>query len=73
MEGHSFFLVLYINDILLVSNDGDLFYESKNFLSKAFDMKDLGKASFVLGIEIHCDKDCRLLRLSQKAYIERML
>ena len=36
-------------------------------------MKDLGEASFVLGIEIHRDRRKGVLGLSQKAYIERIL
>ena len=36
-------------------------------------MKDLVEASFVLGIEIHKDRSCHTLRLSQKAYIVRVL
>jgi hypothetical protein len=34
-------------------------------------MKDLGKASFVLGIEIHRDKSKGVLGLLQKAYLEK--
>ena len=44
------FFVLYVGDILLVSNDIDLLLETKSFLSKNFEMKDLGDASFVIGI-----------------------
>ena len=47
--------------------------ETKQFLSKNFDMKDLGEASYVIGIEIHRDKSCGLLGLSQKNYIEKVL
>ena len=36
-------------------------------------MKDLGEASFVLGIEIHRDRSKGVLVLSQKAYIEKDL
>ena len=36
-------------------------------------MKDLGEASFVLGIEIHRDRSHHLLGLSQKVYINRIL
>ena len=36
-------------------------------------MKDLGEASFVLGIEIHRDRSKWVLGLSQKAYIEKIL
>lgn len=48
-------LVLYVNDILLTNNDLNLLHETKRFLSKNFDIKDLGNASFVLSIQIHCD------------------
>ena len=43
-------LVLYVDDILLASSDVGLLHETKRFLSSKFDMKDLGNASFVLGI-----------------------
>ena len=36
-------------------------------------MKDLGEASYVIGIEIHRDRSLRTLGLSQKAYIEKVL
>ena len=49
------FLVLYVDDILLVSSDVSLLLETKKF-----DMKDLGEALFVLGIEIHRDRRKRV-------------
>jgi hypothetical protein len=45
-----------VDDILLASSDISLLLETKKFLSSKFDMKDLGEASFVLGIEIHRDR-----------------
>ena len=67
------FLVLYVNDILLASNDIDLLLEIKSFLSKNFEMKDLGDASFVIGIQIQRDRTRGILGLSQKAYIDKVL
>jgi hypothetical protein len=52
----SIFLILYVDDILLASSDVSLLLETKRVLSSNFDMKDLGEASFVLGIEIHRDR-----------------
>lgn len=43
--------VLYVDDILLASNDIGLLHETKQILAKTFEIKDLGKASFLLGIE----------------------
>jgi hypothetical protein len=66
-------LVLYVDDILLASSDLGLLHETKQFLSQNFEMKDLGEASYVIGIEIHRDRNQRILKLSQKAYIEKVL
>ena len=72
-NGKYIFLVLYVDDILLTSSDVNLLLETKKFLSSNFDMKDLGEASFVLGIEIHQDRRRGVLGLSQKAYLENVL
>ncbi|KAL9252945.1 Retrovirus-related Pol polyprotein from transposon TNT 1-94-like protein [Drosera capensis] len=68
-----FFVVLYVDDILLTSNDIDLLHETKRFLSKKFEMKDLGNASFVLAIQIHRDRLKGVLGISQKSYIDKVL
>ena len=36
------FLILYVDDILLATNDLGLLYETKNFLSQNFEIKDMG-------------------------------
>ena len=54
-NGKFIFFVLYVDDILLASSDVSLLLETKKF-----DMKDLGEASFVLGIEIHRDRRKRI-------------
>lgn len=72
-NGMYIFLILYVDDILLACSDMNLLMETKKFLSSNFDMKDLGEASFVLGIEIHRDRRKGVLGLSQKVYIEKVL
>ena len=67
------FLVLYIDDILLAVNDLKIMHETKEFLIKTFEMKDMREASYVIEIEIFRDRSCGLLGLSQKAYIEKVL
>ena len=66
-------LGLYVDDILLASNDINLLVETKQLLFSHFDMKDLGEASYVLGIEILRDRPSGILRPSQLTYIERIL
>jgi hypothetical protein len=67
------FLILYVDDILLASSDLGLLHETKEFLSKNFEMKDMGEATYVIGIEIFRVRSRGLLGLSQKQYIERVL
>ena len=66
-------LVLYVDDILLSSSNVELLHETKQFLFSKFDMKDLGNASFVLGIQIYRDRSRGILGLSQKSYIDKVL
>jgi len=66
-------LDLYVDDILLASKDMTLLLETKRFLSSKFDMKDLGEAAYVLGIQIHRDRAKCALGLSHKTYIEKVL
>ena len=46
------FLVLYVDDILLIGNDVEVMSSVKVWLSSQFDMKDLGEANFILGIKL---------------------
>ena len=41
-------LVLYVDDILLAANDVGLLHDIKKFLSKNFEMKDMGEAFYVI-------------------------
>jgi len=63
------FMILYVYDILLATNDLSLLSETKKFLSNSFKMKDIGETYYVIGIEIFCDRSQGLLGLSQKTYI----
>jgi len=67
------FLILYVDDILLATNDLGLLHETKKFLSSNFEMKDMGEESYVIGIKIFQNRSQRLLGLSQKTYINRIL
>ena len=46
------FLILYVDDILLIENDVGTLSSVKVWLSIQFDMKDLGEASHILGIKL---------------------
>ena len=67
------FLVLYVDDILLIGNDVEKLSNVKKWLAEQFQMKDLGEASYVLGIQIIRDRSKKLLALSQASYIDKVL
>ena len=60
-DGKVVFLVLYVDDILLIGNDVGNLSSVKLWLSQQFDMKDLGEANYVLGIRIFRDRKNRML------------
>ncbi|KAK1695566.1 hypothetical protein QYE76_012263 [Lolium multiflorum] len=67
------FLILYVDDILLIGNDIELLSSVKGYLNKSFSMKDLGEAAYILGIKIYRDRSRRLIGLSQSTYLDKIL
>ena len=67
------FLILYVDDILLVGNDIKFLGTIKDSLKRSFSMKDLGEAAYILGIKIYRDRSKRLIGLSQSTYINKVL
>ena len=66
------FLILYVDDILLIGNDIDLLNSVKSYLNSKFSMKDLGEASYILGIKIYRDRSRRLIGYSQSTYLDKI-
>ena len=67
------FLVLYVVDILLIRNDVAALSTVKDWIASTFDMKDLGEASYILGIKLIRDRKQKIMGLSQASYIDRVL
>nr|GEW31135.1 hypothetical protein [Tanacetum cinerariifolium] len=67
------FLILYVDDILIMGNNSPMLQDVKSYLERYFAMKDLGEASYILGIKIYIDKSRRLIGLCQSAYIKKIL
>ncbi|GKB18022.1 putative reverse transcriptase domain-containing protein [Tanacetum coccineum] len=67
------FLILYVDDILLMGNSIPMLQDVKSWLRKCFAMKDLGEVAYILGIKIYRDRSRRLISLSQNAYIDKIL
>ncbi|GJY69160.1 retrotransposon protein, putative, ty1-copia subclass [Tanacetum coccineum] len=67
------FLILYVDDIIIMGNHIPSLQSVKDYLGKCFAMKDLGEAAFILGIKIYKDRLKRLIRLGQNAYMDKIL
>ena len=51
------FLILYVDDILLIGNDMEILDSMKGYLNKSFSTEDLGEATYILGIKIYIGID----------------
>uniref|UniRef100_A0A2N9ID98 CCHC-type domain-containing protein n=1 Tax=Fagus sylvatica TaxID=28930 RepID=A0A2N9ID98_FAGSY len=72
-DGSYIFLLLYVDDMLIAAKSMCEVNRLKSLLHKEFEMKDLGAAKKILGMEIRRDRGARKLWLSQKNYIRKVL
>jgi hypothetical protein len=66
-------LVLYVDDMILTSKSITVINRLKDEMAMAFDMKNLGAARQILGMEIFKDRRNGKLWLSQQKYVEKIL
>ena len=50
--GQYIYLIVYVDDIIIIGNDQDSIRKLKQYLFSHFQTKDLGKLKYFLGIEI---------------------
>lgn len=67
------FLMMYVDNILLIGNDIPTLQYVKTWLGNCFLMKDLGEASYVLALRTHRDRSLMLFGLIQSTYIDKVL
>eukprot|EP00253_Pinus_taeda_P004816 PITA_04816 len=67
------YLVLYVDDMLLVGNDKEIIQDLKTQLSSKFDMKYLGATNYILGMEIKIYRAKRKIWLNQRRYVEKII
>lgn len=66
-------IAVYVDDILLLSNDNNYIARLKSSLSSKFKMKDMGEASSILGINIERDRNRGTISIDQSLYIKSIL
>ncbi|CAL8175186.1 unnamed protein product [Prunus armeniaca] len=62
---------LYVDDMLIMGTSKDAINSTKKMLNSSFDMKDLGQADVILGIQIKRNNDGYIL--TQSHYAEKIL
>lgn len=65
-------VVIYVDDLIIATNDKDKLNNLKMKLSKTFEMKDLGEIKYCLGIEF-TKTDDGAISMSQSKYINDIL
>src|SRR5438046_1399735 len=66
-------IAVYMNDLQIFGPDMENICLLKKKLTECFNITDLGPATYYLGIQIIWDHPCRLIRLSQEAYVTKVL
>lgn len=64
-------LTVYVDDLLLISEDPDIVQQLHSHLSESLDVKYIGKAKTCLGIEFNNNEN--VITMSQKNYITKLL
>ncbi|GJX64779.1 retrovirus-related pol polyprotein from transposon TNT 1-94 [Tanacetum coccineum] len=67
------YLLLYVDDMLIACKSKAEIGSTKSLLKKEFDMKELGEAKKILGMEIVRDRSHKILRVSQSGYVSKIL
>ncbi|CAM8890424.1 unnamed protein product [Rhodiola kirilowii] len=67
------FVMMYVDDLLLISSSMTDIKLTKPSLQKHFDMKDLGIAQKILGLKIIRDRASGVICLSQSEYFSKVL
>lgn len=65
------YMLIYVDDVLMASDDNKLLQEMTEKLGEEFRMKDLGPLSFFLGIKVEMRETG--MKLSQPVYVTNML
>lgn len=70
-EGKYLIISLYVDDLIFTGNDEAMMKEFKESILKEFDMSDLGRMNYFLGLEV-VQSDGRIF-ISQKKYVKEVL
>jgi hypothetical protein len=72
-QDRSITVALYVDDLLIIARTIAEIQRLKTALSDAFEMKDLGEVSYLLGMQITRNRTQRTLYIDQTHYIEELV
>lgn len=72
-KGMKIYLLIYVDDLLLISSCVSQINEIKKRLSDEFEMTDFMEVKYFLGIKIEYDIESGVIKLSQKQYLLNVL
>lgn len=67
------YLLVYVDDILIIASHSQLLSDVKHSLSSVWQMKDIGEVQYYLGLNVKRDRKRRLLWIGQPKYIAGLL
>lgn len=67
------FILLYVDDLLIVCDDLTMINVVKSLLAKEFEMTDIGNADTFLGMHIQHDRENGTIQLSQTQYLKNVV
>lgn len=73
IDGNRIYILVYVDDLLIFSDDMENLNSIKKQLPVHLEIRDLGPARWFLGIHIYRNFDTKSIKLSQEAYVERLL
>jgi hypothetical protein len=72
-DGEKIITVTYTDDVTILSNTAEGVARIKAEMKEKYGLKDGGDLHFMLGVRVERDREKRTIRLSQRAYAERVL
>ena len=72
-EGDCFYIGVYVDDIVLAGRDEARIQEVKQMLARKFDIKDLGRLTYFLGMSVVQDQGALTTWIGQPAYTKKLL
>ena len=66
-------LAMFVDDMIIVTSSTKEFINLKSHLSSKFEIKDLGKINYCLGVEFRQNRESKSIFMSQKKYIKYII